>query len=132
MAAASSALEPPQVAAASCASAFACSGPSRSTAGGADAGAISGGGAPASFAVRTGALFEQPVVAACAKLVCSLLMLAARTFWECVALFYPDCASNPLQGRHLDYHWDGARVDLVRDAGSGAVFRIVDLPPDPA
>src|SRR3546814_5553928 len=31
---------------------------------------------------------------------------------ECVALFYPDCASNPLQGRHLDYHWDGARVDL--------------------
>ncbi len=51
---------------------------------------------------------------------------------ECVVLFYPDCASNPLQGRHLDYHWDGARVDLVRDAGSGAVFRIVDLPPDPA
>jgi hypothetical protein len=50
---------------------------------------------------------------------------------ECVALFYPDCASTPLQGRHLDYHWDGARVDLVRDAGSGAVFRIVDLPPDP-
>lgn len=46
---------------------------------------------------------------------------------ECVALFYPDCASNPSQGRHLDYHWDGERVDLVRDAGSGAVFRIVDL-----
>ena len=50
---------------------------------------------------------------------------------ECVALFYPDCASNPLQRRHLDYHWDGQRVDLVRDAGSGAVFRIVDLPIDP-
>lgn len=47
---------------------------------------------------------------------------------ECVALFYPDCASNPLQGRHLDYHWDGQRVDLVRDAGSGSVFRVVDLP----
>lgn len=46
---------------------------------------------------------------------------------ECVALFYPDCASNPLQGRHLDYHWDGTRVDLVRDAGLGAVFRVVDL-----
>ena len=45
---------------------------------------------------------------------------------ECVALFYPDCASNPLQGRHLDYHWDGRRVDLVRDAGSGAVFRVVE------
>ncbi|MFZ5665774.1 MAG: RES family NAD+ phosphorylase [Pseudomonadota bacterium] len=47
---------------------------------------------------------------------------------ECVALFYPDCASNPVQGRHLDYHWDGERVDLVRDAGTGAVFRVVDLP----
>ena len=47
---------------------------------------------------------------------------------ECVALFYPDRPSNPLQGRHLDYHWDGQRVDLVRDAGSGSVFRIVSLP----
>lgn len=45
---------------------------------------------------------------------------------ECVALFYPDCAANPVQGRHLDYHWDGARVDLIRDAGSGQVFRLVD------
>lgn len=47
---------------------------------------------------------------------------------ECVGLFYPDCASGPIQGRHLDYHWDGERVDLVRDAGSGAVYRIVDQP----
>lgn len=46
---------------------------------------------------------------------------------ECVALFYPDRASEPVQRRHLDYHWDGARVDLVRDAGTGAVFRVVDL-----
>lgn len=46
---------------------------------------------------------------------------------ECVALFYPDCASAPVQGRHLDYHWDGKRVDLVRDAGSGEVFRVVEL-----
>lgn len=45
---------------------------------------------------------------------------------ECVGLFYPDCASTPVQGRHLDYHWDGDRVDLVRDAGSGEVFRVVE------
>ena len=45
---------------------------------------------------------------------------------ECVGLFYPDCASDPTQGRHLDYHWDGTGVDLVRDAGTGAVFRVVD------
>jgi hypothetical protein len=47
---------------------------------------------------------------------------------ECVALFYPDCAKEPAQGRHLDYHWDGERVDLVRDGGTGAVFRVVDVP----
>ena len=45
---------------------------------------------------------------------------------ECVALFYPDCAAHPLQGRHLDYHWDGKRIDLIRDAGSGQVFRVVE------
>jgi RES domain len=44
---------------------------------------------------------------------------------ECVALFYPDLATDPVQGRHLDYHWDSERVDLYRDAGSGEVFRIV-------
>jgi hypothetical protein len=43
---------------------------------------------------------------------------------QCAGLFYPDLARNPVQGRHLDYHWDGARVDLYRDAGSGEVFRI--------
>lgn len=43
---------------------------------------------------------------------------------ECAALFYPDLASNARQGRHLDYHWDGDRVDLIRDAGAGAIFRV--------
>ena len=44
---------------------------------------------------------------------------------ECVALFYPDLASNPVQGRHLDYHWNGERVDFYREPGSGRVYRIV-------
>jgi RES domain len=43
----------------------------------------------------------------------------------CVGLMYPDLASNAVQGRHLDYHWDGRRVDLYRVAGSGEVYRIV-------
>ena len=43
---------------------------------------------------------------------------------ECAGLFYPDLASNPRQGRHLDYHWDGRRVDLFREPESGSVFRI--------
>jgi len=44
---------------------------------------------------------------------------------ECAGLFYPDSGANPLQGRHIDYHWNGERVDFYRDAGSGTVFRIV-------
>ena len=44
---------------------------------------------------------------------------------ECVGLFYPDLAANATQGRHLDYHWDGKRVDLYRNPGNGQVFRIV-------
>lgn len=51
-----------------------------------------------------------------------------HTRGECVGLFYPNCASQSIQGRHLDYHWDGERVDLVRDGGTGAIFRVVDLP----
>ena len=45
---------------------------------------------------------------------------------ECAALFYPDLSSGPRQGRHLDYHWDGTRVDYYRDAGNGEVFRILE------
>ena len=47
-----------------------------------------------------------------------------HTGGECAALFYPDLASDITQGRHLTYHWDGQRVDLVRDATSGQVFRL--------
>jgi hypothetical protein len=44
---------------------------------------------------------------------------------ECVGLFYPDLASNLLQGRHLDYHWDGRRVDFVREVSTPPrVFRV--------
>ena len=43
---------------------------------------------------------------------------------QCIALFYPDLASNVRQGRHLDYHWNGERVDFVRDASAGAIFRV--------
>ena len=45
---------------------------------------------------------------------------------ECAGLFYPDMASGARQGRHLDYYWDGERVDLYRNPGSGEVFRILD------
>jgi RES domain len=50
---------------------------------------------------------------------------ARFTAGECVGLFYPDLATNAVQGRHFDYHWDGTRVDLYRNPSSGQVFRIV-------
>jgi hypothetical protein len=43
---------------------------------------------------------------------------------ECVGLFYPDLASAPIQGRPLDYHWNGARVDFYRDAATHRVFAV--------
>ena len=39
--------------------------------------------------------------------------------------FTPTSPQTPRRDRHLDYHWDGGRIDLVRDAGRGAVFRVV-------
>lgn len=42
----------------------------------------------------------------------------------CAGLFYPDLASHPVQGRHLDYHWNGVRVDFYRDAASHQVFAV--------
>jgi hypothetical protein len=44
---------------------------------------------------------------------------------ECAGLFYPDCASLPTPGRHLDYHWNGTTVDLYRDIGTRQVYRVV-------
>ena len=42
----------------------------------------------------------------------------------CAGLFYPDLCTPPMQGRHLDYHWDGTQVDLVRVAGENTVYRL--------
>ncbi len=42
---------------------------------------------------------------------------------RCLVLFRPRPESR--QGRHLDYHWDGTRVDVGRDA-SGEMFRLVE------
>jgi hypothetical protein len=42
----------------------------------------------------------------------------------CAALFYPDRVTMPMQGRHLDYHWNGERVDFYRDTRRGEVFRV--------
>ncbi|MEM5468481.1 MAG: RES family NAD+ phosphorylase [Sulfitobacter sp.] len=51
---------------------------------------------------------------------------SVRGAGDCVGLFYPDLAHHPVQGRHLAYHWDGTRVDLIRESATGSVFRVVD------
>ena len=43
---------------------------------------------------------------------------------RCLGLFYPDLATPPAQGRHLDYHWNGDRVDYYREPATGAVFAV--------
>ncbi len=43
---------------------------------------------------------------------------------ECVALFYPDLASNPVHGRVYDLHWNGTAIDHVRERETDTVFRI--------
>jgi len=48
---------------------------------------------------------------------------------ECAGLFYPDCAKNAVQGRHLEYHWNGSRVDFYRILKldeTGQIFHIIE------
>lgn len=45
---------------------------------------------------------------------------------ECVAIFWPDLLSIPMQADHYDFHWDGQGVDKVRNRGSGAIFALHD------
>lgn len=43
---------------------------------------------------------------------------------ECFGAFHPDVVQVPSQGRHLAYHWDGARVDQLKDITSGQVYEV--------
>ncbi len=42
----------------------------------------------------------------------------------CMGVFWPDAITIPVQGRHYSYHWDGGRVDYVRQLDSGKVLAI--------
>lgn len=44
---------------------------------------------------------------------------------QCVATLWPDVVSIPKQGRALAYHFDGERIDLIRDETTKEVWRIV-------
>ena len=42
----------------------------------------------------------------------------------CIGIFWPDAITIPVQGRHYSYHWDGARVDFVREHDTGKVLAV--------
>ena len=41
---------------------------------------------------------------------------------ECAAIFWPSLIPMPVQADHFDYHWDGEKVDRIRNCGTGAIF----------
>lgn len=53
-----------------------------------------------------------------------ILYPSVRGQGECMALMYPDLALNPVQARHLDYHWNGTHVDMFRDRTNNKIYRI--------
>lgn len=46
---------------------------------------------------------------------------------QCIAAFWPDVPAVPVQARHLRYHWNGERIDMIRELkldGGGKVYRL--------
>ncbi|MCV3764440.1 RES family NAD+ phosphorylase [Rhizobium sp. TRM95796] len=43
---------------------------------------------------------------------------------RCIGVFWPDIIPIPIQGRHYCYHWDGSRVDYVRQYGIQTILAV--------
>lgn len=43
---------------------------------------------------------------------------------ECAGLFWPDLMPVPVQADHFEFHWDGTRVDRIRNCSSGKIFAL--------
>jgi len=43
---------------------------------------------------------------------------------ECIAAFWPDVVDIPRQGQHYAYHWNGERVDFVRNLSTRETFSV--------
>lgn len=43
---------------------------------------------------------------------------------RCIGAFWPDLITIPIQGRHYGYHWDGTRVDFVRQYDTDRVLAV--------
>lgn len=44
---------------------------------------------------------------------------------QCIGAFWPDVISIPVQGAHYGYHWNGTRVDFIRQYDRGTVFQVL-------
>ncbi len=40
----------------------------------------------------------------------------------CIGAFWPDVITVPVQATHYDFHWDGERVDRIRDCGENRLY----------
>ena len=43
----------------------------------------------------------------------------------CIAIFWPDAVTIPVQGAHFAYHWNGERVDYIKELDTGRVKAVV-------
>lgn len=43
---------------------------------------------------------------------------------ECFAAFRPNVMGIPIQGRHITYHWNGNRIDMIQDVSDDKVYEI--------
>lgn len=43
---------------------------------------------------------------------------------ECAGLFWPDLIPAPVQADHYDFHWNGEKVDRIRNCGTQAIFAL--------
>ncbi|MGN6094801.1 MAG: RES family NAD+ phosphorylase [Bosea sp. (in: a-proteobacteria)] len=43
---------------------------------------------------------------------------------ECIAIFWPNIIPVPIQGDHYDFHWDGTKVDRVRNCRTSAILAL--------
>jgi hypothetical protein len=43
---------------------------------------------------------------------------------DCIGIFWPDVLPIPMQGDHFEFHWNGVRVDRVRNLTTTGIFAL--------
>ena len=45
---------------------------------------------------------------------------------KCIGIFWPDVMPAPIQSGHYEFHWDGGRVDRIRNCSNGKIFALIE------